>query len=66
MQKVVNPILANIYESLEPADLGMKNKTQKNKMARSIIGIGGYNSGKDKSTLSKYLEDYNSLLKQQE
>ena len=64
LQKIVSPILANIYENINPEELNLNNKTQKNTLARSIIGIGGYASGKDKSKLNNYLEVYNNLVKQ--
>ncbi len=63
LQKIVSPILANIYENINPEEFNL-NKTQKDKLARSIIGIGGYSSGTKKSTLKQYLEDYNNLIKQ--
>ena len=65
LQKKLNPILAHVYESINSEELGL-NKADKNKMARTLIGIGGQASGKEQSTLSKYLEKYDSMLKQQE
>jgi len=62
LQLIVNPILANIYESADHSELGI-DKDQKDKMARSIIGIGGYASGKEQSILAKYLKAYKDLNK---
>jgi len=62
LQKKLNPILAHIYESINPDELGL-SKTDKDKMARKLIGIGGQPSGKEKSTLLKYLQEYDQLPK---